>query len=130
MNAIRLVIADDHATIRDALKLLLGNQPDLQVVGDHRRRGGVAGGGQPAARRAADGRQHAGHERAAGHGGRQSAVPSVNILALHAARGGKLLGQLLRAGASGYALKQSSSNELINAIRTVAGEAGPTSIRS
>ena len=34
MNAIRLVLADDHATIRDALKLLLSGQPDLQVVGE------------------------------------------------------------------------------------------------
>ena len=34
MNEIRLVLADDHATIRDALKLLLSGQPDFRVVGE------------------------------------------------------------------------------------------------
>src|SRR5215213_563304 len=65
MNVIRVLVADDHATIRDALKLLLNRQPDIQIVGE-----------------AADGQQ---------------------------------------AGAAGYALKQSSSADLVKAIHTVAG---------
>ena len=121
MNTIRLVLADDHATIRDALKLLLGSQPDLQVVGE-------ADDGQSAVECAValkpdvllmdvsmpklNGLQAtaAVKERA----------PSVKVLTLTRHAEDSYLAELLRAGASGYALKQSSSAELLNAIRTVA----------
>jgi two-component system response regulator NreC len=121
VSTIRLVLADDHATIRDALKLLLGNEPDLQVVGE-------AGDGQGAVDCAValkpdvllmdvsmpklNGLQAtaAVKERA----------PSVKVLTLTRHAEESYLGELLRAGASGYALKQSSSTELLNAIRTVA----------
>jgi two-component system response regulator NreC len=121
VSTIRLVLADDHATIRDALKLLLGNEPDLQVVGE-------AEDGQGAVDCAValkpdvllmdvsmpklNGLQAtaAVKERA----------PSVKVLTLTRHAEESYLGELLRAGASGYALKQSSSTELLNAIRTVA----------
>lgn len=121
MSPIRLVVADDHATIRDALKLLLSNEPDLQVVGE-------ADDGQSAVDCAValkpdvllmdvsmpklNGLQAtaAVKERA----------PSVKVLTLTRHAEESYLGELLRAGASGYALKQSSSTELLNAIRTVA----------
>jgi two-component system response regulator NreC len=121
MNAIRLVLADDHATIRDALKLLLSGEPDFQVVGE-------AVDGQQAVDAAValrpdvllmdismpglNGLQATAlvHEKA----------PSVKVLTLTRHAEESYLGELLRAGASGYALKQSSSRELLNAIRTVA----------
>ena len=121
VNAIRLVLADDHATIRDALKLLLSGQPDLQVVGE-----------------AVDGQQAIDAAVALkpdvllmdvsmpGLNGLQATAavrqraPGVKVLTLTRHAEESYLGELLRAGAAGYALKQSSSAELINAIRTVA----------
>ena len=47
-------------------------------------------------------------------------APGVKVLTLTRHAEESYLGELLRAGAAGYALKQSSSAELINAIRTVA----------
>lgn len=121
MSTIRLVLADDHATIRDALKLLLSNEPDLQVVGE-------AQDGQGAVDCAValkpdvllmdvsmpklNGLQATAAVR--------ERAPSVKVLTLTRHAEESYLGELLRAGASGYALKQSSSTELLNAIRTVA----------
>ncbi len=34
MNNIRVVIADDHEMLREGLRLLLGSQPDIEVVGE------------------------------------------------------------------------------------------------
>ena len=121
VSAIRLVIADDHATIRDALKLLLGSQPDLQVVGE-------ATDGEEALEAAVALRPDVllmdismpGMNGLQATAAVKSRVPSVNILTLTRHAEESYLGELLRAGASGYALKQSSSTELINAIRTVA----------
>jgi DNA-binding NarL/FixJ family response regulator len=121
MHAIRLVVADDHATIRDALKLLLSTQPDFQVVGE-----------------AVDGQQAVDAAVALhpdvllmdismpGLNGLQATAavrqkaPAVKVLTLTRHADESYLGELLRAGAAGYALKQSSSSELMNAIRTVA----------
>jgi DNA-binding NarL/FixJ family response regulator len=121
VNVIRLVLADDHATIREALKLLLSVQPDLQVVGE-----------------AEDGQQAVDAAVALkpdvllmdvsmpGMNGLQATAavkqraPSVKVLPLTRHAEESYLGELLRAGAAGYALKQSSSAELVNAIRTVA----------
>jgi DNA-binding NarL/FixJ family response regulator len=47
-------------------------------------------------------------------------APSVKVLTLTRHAEESHLGELLRAGVSGYALKQSSSTELMNAIRIVA----------
>lgn len=35
-NRIRILVADDHAVLRSGLKLLLHNQPDMEVVGEAR----------------------------------------------------------------------------------------------
>ncbi len=33
MNKLRILLAEDHETIRDGLKLLVNSQPDMEVVG-------------------------------------------------------------------------------------------------
>ena len=119
MNAIRLVLADDHATIREALKLLLSVQPDLQVVGE-------AEDGQQAVDAAVALRPDVllmdvsmpGMNGLQATAAIKQRAPSVKVLPLTRHAEESYLGELLRAGASGYALKQSSSVELVNAIRT------------
>jgi two-component system, NarL family, response regulator NreC len=121
VNAIRLVLADDHATIREALKLLLSVQPDLQVVGE-------AEDGQQAVDAAVALRPDVllmdvsmpGMNGLQATAAVKQRAPSVKVLPLTRHAEESYLGELLRAGASGYALKQSSSAELVNAIRTVA----------
>ena len=34
MGKIRVLIADDHAILRAGLRLLINNQPDMEVVGE------------------------------------------------------------------------------------------------
>lgn len=121
MNVIRLVLADDHATIREALKLLLSVQPDLQVVGE-------AEDGQQAVDAAVALRPDVllmdvsmpGMNGLQATAAVKQRAPSVKVLPLTRHAEESYLGELLRAGAAGYALKQSSSAELVNAIRTVA----------
>jgi two-component system response regulator NreC len=121
VNVIRLVLADDHATIREALKLLLSAQPDLQVVGE-------AEDGQQAVDAAVALRPDVllmdvsmpGMNGLQATAAVKQRAPSVKVLPLTRHAEESYLGELLRAGAAGYALKQSSSAELVNAIRTVA----------
>jgi DNA-binding NarL/FixJ family response regulator len=121
VNVIRLVLADDHATIREALKLLLSVQPDLQVVGE-------AEDGQQAVDAAVALRPDVllmdvsmpGMNGLQATAAVKQRAPSVKVLPLTRHAEESYLGELLRAGAAGYALKQSSSAELVNAIRTVA----------
>jgi two-component system response regulator NreC len=121
MHAIRLVLADDHSTIRDALKLLLSGQPDFEVVGE-------AGDGQRAVDAAVALRPDVllldismpGLNGLQATAAIRRLAPSVKVLTLTRHAEESHLGELLRAGVSGYALKQSSSTELMNAIRIVA----------
>jgi len=34
MSPIRVLIADDHAVLRAGLRMLIGSQPDMEVVGE------------------------------------------------------------------------------------------------
>lgn len=121
MSKIRVLIADDHATIRDALKLLVTSQSDMECVGE-------AGDGRVAVKQACEllpdvvmmdvsmpemnGLKAT--ERI------KQACPQVKVLMLtrHTEEG--YLQELIRAGASEYALKQSPSKELLHALRAVA----------
>ena len=49
MGKIRVLIADDHAILRAGLRLLINNQPDMEVVGE-------AGDGHEAVRQAREAR--------------------------------------------------------------------------
>lgn len=118
---IRVVIADDHAVVRDGLRALVDATPGLRVVGE-------AANGQEAWRRSCELRPdvlvldlsmpvQSGNDAAA----RISRdCPDVRILALtmHEERG--YVARLLRAGAAGYLLKRTASAELVRAIRIVA----------
>ena len=121
MRKLRLMIADDHATVREGLKLILTSQSDFEVVGE-----------------AADGRAAVDEAQRLlpdviimdismpklnGLKATQKlkeCCPQVKVLALTRHRDDGYLQQVLRAGASGYVLKQSAPSELLHAIRAVA----------
>jgi DNA-binding NarL/FixJ family response regulator len=117
---IAVFLVDDHAIIRDGLKLLINGQIDMHVVGEtgHGRNLGqfvqesgaevvimdVSMPGVGGARATADLKRQ---------------QPGIVVLALtrHGEKG--YLRQMLDNGASGYVLKQAPAGELINALRTV-----------
>ena len=118
---IRVLIADDHAIVRDGLRALVEAQPGLRVVGE-------AANGQEAWRRACELEPDVLvlDISMPGVGGADAAArirqdcPRVRVLALtmHEERG--YVSRLLRAGAAGYLLKRTASAELVRAIRAVA----------
>lgn len=121
MRNLRVLLADDHAVVREGLKAMINAQPGLEVVGE-------AADGPTALDRAAelDPDVVVVDVSMPGLNGAQVTVrlkearPDRKILALtvHEDRG--YLRRLLEAGASGYVLKQSAASELIHAIRAVA----------
>jgi DNA-binding NarL/FixJ family response regulator len=120
-NPLRILVADDHATVRQGLKLLIDSQPDMRVVGE-----------------AADGDAVVQQAEALkpdiivmdismpGMNGLMATravkreQPAVVIVALTRHEDDTYLEELLRAGASGYVLKQSAPLEFLQAIRAVA----------
>jgi DNA-binding NarL/FixJ family response regulator len=119
---LRILIAEDHKTVREGVKLLVNAQPDMEVIGE-------AGDGEDAVRQAAaivpdilvmdismpnmNGLKATKRLR--------SVMPEMKILILTRHTDDGYLQQLLAAGANGYVLKQSAPTELTNAIRTIAG---------
>lgn len=119
---IRVMLADDHPVLRGGLRQLIESQSDMCVVGE-------AANGDDAWRAAADlapdvlvmdlsmpvidGIEATRRVR--------RDLPSVRVLALTAHEERQYLNQLLRAGASGYVLKRAAAEDLLRAIRAVAG---------
>jgi DNA-binding NarL/FixJ family response regulator len=118
---IRVVIADDHAVVREGLRSLIEAQSGLDVIGE-------AADGQEAWQCACELEPDVLvlDLSMPGVGGAETAeriardCPQVRVLALtmHEERG--YVSRLLRAGASGYVLKRTASSELVRAIRAVA----------
>jgi two-component system response regulator NreC len=121
MAAIRLLLADDHRTVRESLRLMLEQQPDMEVVGE-------AGDGRQAMQAAEalhpdivimDIAMPETSGLVAARSMRQR-FPSVKVVMLTRHGDDAYFQELLRAGVSGYILKQSASTELLQAIRAVA----------
>lgn len=118
---IRVVIADDHAIVRDGLRALVQAQPGIDVVGE-------ASNAEEAWQRACDltpdvllldlSMPGPGGAEAAEHVARDCPQVKVIALTMHEERG--YVTRLLRVGAAGYVLKRTASAELVRAIRTVA----------
>jgi two-component system response regulator NreC len=121
MEKLRIFLADDHAMLRHGLRLLINAQPDMKVVGE-------AGDGRSTVRLVLELRPDvvvmdvSMPELNGQQATRQlkQSRPETKILALTRHGEGCYLQQLLRAGASGYVLKQNDAQELIRAIRAVA----------
>ena len=121
MAHIRILIADDHATVRQGLKLLIDSQIDMGVVGE-------AADGDGALRQAEALKPDVividismpGMNGLIATRTLKRAQPHVSIVALTRHEDETYLEELLRAGATGYVLKQSVPTEFLKAIRVVA----------
>jgi DNA-binding NarL/FixJ family response regulator len=121
MNKIRVLIAEDHETVRQGLRALLADRPDIEVVGE-------ASDGRAAVERVCALKPDvavldlsmpvmSGLEAT-----RQIKVrtPEVAVIAMTRHADDAYVQELLSAGASGYVVKQSPVEELFKAIRVVA----------
>ena len=112
---VRVLIADDQALVRAGFKMILDAEDDLDVVGEagRRRRGGRAARAAQARRRA-DGHPHAGARRDRGDAPRRRARrrPPVRVLMLTTFDLNEYVYEALRAGASGFLLKDVPPEQL------------------
>ena len=68
MKRTRILLADDHAVVRQGFKMILGAQADMEIVGEAANgREAVELAGAAAARYRGDGRRHARAERHRSH---------------------------------------------------------------
>ena len=117
---LRIVLADDHITVRQGLKLLIEAEPDMVVVAE-------AGDGETAVQQslAADADVVVMDISMPGMNGLTAARallearPDARIVTLTRHVDQAYLQELLRAGVSGYVLKRSAPTELLQAIRAV-----------
>src|SRR4029453_10371745 len=121
MSNIRVIVAEDHATVREGLKLIINAQPDMEVVAD-------AEDGRTAIELAQKLRPDValmdismpGLNGLKATAKLKECCPEVHVLAVTRHKDDGYLQQVLKAGASGYVLKQSPPAELLHAIRAVA----------
>jgi two-component system response regulator NreC len=117
---LRILLAEDHKTVREGIKLLVNAQNDMEVIGE-------AGDGELAVKLAGElkpdivvmdiSMPELNGLRATRRMRSNGLDLKILMLTRHTDDG--YLQQLIEAGANGYVLKQSAPNELINAIRAV-----------
>jgi two-component system, NarL family, response regulator NreC len=121
MQKIRIVLAEDHESVRQGLRVLLSTKDDIEVVGD-----------APNGRVALDLVRELEPNIAvldlsmpdmnglAATRAIKETMPQVEVIALTRHADDAYVQELLSAGVSGYVLKQSPVEELLKAIRAVA----------
>jgi DNA-binding NarL/FixJ family response regulator len=116
---ITVFLADDHAVVRDGLRLLLEGQGDIKVIGD-------AANGREAVQQVEQLHPDvvvmdiAMPELNGIEATRQirEGCPSAQVVVLSMHYTSEHIFQALQAGARGYLLKESAGIEVINAVRT------------
>ena len=118
--SIRILLADDHKIIREGLRALIQQQPDIEVIAE-------AEDGRKAVQLAAELRpdvaildigmpglngieatRHMIHD-----------VPGIKVVGLSMHSDRRFVSEMFKAGASGYLLKDCAFEELVRAIRAV-----------
>jgi len=125
MPKVKILVVDDHAIVREGVRMILAKENDLEVVGE-------AGDGQ----QALDLTELLRPDviimdiSMPGMGGIEATQtvrakhPEVQVLALTMHEDESYVFQLLRAGAAGYVLKRAAAQDLVQAVRAAAkGEA-------
>ena len=120
MSKIRILVCDDHAILRDGIRLILNAQPDMEVVGE-----------------AADGYEAVEKAHALkpdiilmdiampGLNGLEAtkqirrANPDARILALTMYESDEYVARMLETGVLGYVLKKAAGSELVHAIYAI-----------
>ena len=118
---IRILLADDHAVVRQGFKMILGAQSDMEIVGE-------AGNGRDAVELAERLKPDvvvmdvAMPEMNGIEATRRLAesVPHARVVALSMHKDSVYVREILRAGARGYLLKDSVAADLVSAVRAVA----------
>ena len=125
-------IADDQALVRGGFRMILDAKDDIEVVGEAEDGSEAVGARRRAeARRRADGRPHAGHRRHRGHApDRRRRAARRAIIILTTFDLDEYVFAALRAGASGFLLKDVRPAELVEAIRVVAARRRPARRRA
>ncbi|HET8944357.1 MAG TPA: response regulator transcription factor [Dehalococcoidia bacterium] len=119
--AIRVLIADDHAVVRQGLRMFLALDPDLEVVGD-------AENGSEAVRLAKE--LHPDvvlmdmlmpvMDGVAATSAIRQALPDTEVIALTSVLDDSSVVGAVKAGAIGYLLKDTNADELCRAIKAAA----------
>jgi DNA-binding NarL/FixJ family response regulator len=120
-SPVRILLADDHVTVRHGLRLLIDSQPDMKVVAE-------ASDGKGALQLAATTKPDVvvmdismpGMNGLVATQELKQRQPHVAVVTLTRHSDDAYLQELLRAGVSGYVLKQSAPTELLQAIRAAA----------
>ena len=121
----RIMLADDHALVRKGFKLILNQEPDLEVIAE-------AGDGREAVRLALELKPDViildiGMPEINGVEATRRIVencPECQVLILSMHKDPVYVRESLRAGARGYLLKDSIDEDLLRAIRAVASGDG------
>ncbi|CAA9402434.1 MAG: Two-component transcriptional response regulator, LuxR family [uncultured Pyrinomonadaceae bacterium] len=121
MNKLKILLAEDHETVREGIRLIIESQDDLEVVG-------CAGDGREAIRLAEELKpdivlMDVSMPKLNGllaTAKLKRIMPDVKILTLTRHTDEAYLQELLQAGVDGYVLKQSASTDLLRAVRAVA----------
>jgi DNA-binding NarL/FixJ family response regulator len=117
---VRLLIADDHPLVRQALRGMLEREPDIEIVGE-------AGNGREAVDlcRALDPNLVLMDVRMPEMDGLEATraikheQPEVGVLMVTMHDNQDYMREAAKAGAAGYVLKDASGHELISAVRRV-----------
>jgi len=120
-DRLRIMVVDDHAIVRQGLKLLIDSQSDMSVISE-------AADGKAALERARTTKPDIvvmdvsmpGMNGLIATRMLKQLQPNVIVVALTRHEDETYLEELLRAGASAYLLKQSAPSDFLQAIRAVA----------
>ena len=122
---IRILLADDHALVRQGFRMILAAQPDMEIVGE-------AGNGREAVALAGELQPDvvvmdvAMPELNGIEATRRitTASPRTRVLALSMYKDSVYVREILRAGARGFLLKDAIDRDLLAAVRSIAAGDG------